>query len=319
MHFCLSPYRLPTSADGVSYNPIANRTTRQEVACGRCNACVKNRKQAWVGKLTAEALTSKSVTFVTLTYKKDPEGVFRYPDIQQFLKLLRIHLQRKIDPGARVRFFAIGEYGDEKGRVHWHLMLFFNRPWRMPVPEMNELSEFWPHGWANVQNLRDHDLVVGKIRYCVSYAVKTVGRSDAQRPRMSLKPALGTVYLLRMARDTAIAGLAPSGDYLVPGMVFTRGPRAGMKQPVKVRGSQIRKWIKRYRAAWRIWHPGIAMPVNDWLRHYDPDFIETWIDKPRLRNDYSFDAPVRWRAKHWMSARAGVADYERYLREEGHV
>lgn len=304
MHYCLDPYPIYSPGSDRAFNPFMNGIDGKSVACGRCNACVKNRKQAWAAKLVAESLTSASVTFVTLTYAKDPEGVFRYSDVQDWLKLVRHWANRKRG-GAKVRFFCIGENGEEKGRVHWHCLLFFDKPVELPIPKRGTKSEFWPHGWSDVQNFNAFDRAgqVRAARYCVGYAVKTMD-GKGQRPRMSLKPALGSAWLLDHAQRTARAGLCPDGKFTLPGMVWSRGPRAGQSQPFSVRGSQIRHYIRAYSDEWERCFPDRDKPRGAWLQHYDPDAISPVFVSQRSKS--------RW-AVQKMSLRSGVSE-GRYVR-----
>lgn len=291
MRHCLDPYPLYNAGSDRSYNATLNRVDGTSVRCGRCDACVANRKQDWTGKCMGEALTSGSVSFVTLTYAKDPEGLFVYEDVQNYLKRLRIWLWRKAGRNS-VRYFAVGENGSLNGRVHWHLVLFFRKPQRHPVPQMNEKSPFWDHGWCNVQNLSPAQ-VAQKIRYVVKYAVKDMD-GNGNKPKCSLKPALGHEYLMRHAHDTAKAGLCPNGRYQLPGMVWAKGHRAGMSQDFTIRGSQIRHYIARYRDAWAAWQGERRLIRGPWLQKYDDEALDPSIEKrgpPPKRHVYAREKP----------------------------
>lgn len=273
MQHCLDPYPIYSAGSDRRFDALSNKVDGKSVACGRCKKCVANRKQAWTGKLVAEALSSESVTFLTLTYSEEHypgNGVFPYEQIQGFLYRLRVHLKRKHN-GTLVRFFCIGEEGNRTGRVHWHLLLFFDQPYVYPVPERKQLGQFWPFGWSDVQNVRGDD-AIRAARYVAKYAVKNVGQ-PGQRPRMSLKPALGHAWLQNHAHETAKAGLCPNGKYSLPGMVWARGPKKGQGQEINIRGSQIRHYIKRYRFSWERFHPDRELPKGDWLQHYDDEAI----------------------------------------------
>lgn len=64
----------------------------------------------------------RETSFLTLTY--DPMflptgGTLVKSHVQLFMKRLRKHLQPK-----KIRFFAVGEYGDKGDRPHYHLIIF---------------------------------------------------------------------------------------------------------------------------------------------------------------------------------------------------
>lgn len=94
----------------------------QAFPCGRCDPCRRQRKRLWTHRILLESQLHSDNAFVTLTYAEDhlPAGASLVKrDYQLFLKSLRKHHH----PG-RLRFFAVGEYGDEGGRPHYHLALF---------------------------------------------------------------------------------------------------------------------------------------------------------------------------------------------------
>lgn len=99
----------------------------QAHACSRCLACRINRRRIWAHRLMLEGKCHTHNSFLTLTYSdenlpktKSGNGyTLRRRDLQLFLKKLR----RRIEP-TRLRFFAAGEYGEKKGKPHYHLAIF---------------------------------------------------------------------------------------------------------------------------------------------------------------------------------------------------
>jgi len=90
--------------------------------CGRCLPCRVNRRTLWMWRLVLESYLHEHSTFVTLTYSDEnlPEGGNLVPrDATLWLKRLR----EKIAP-RKIRYFLVGEYGDETWRPHYHAMLF---------------------------------------------------------------------------------------------------------------------------------------------------------------------------------------------------
>ena len=88
--------------------------------CGQCVGCRLERSRQWAIRCMHEAQLHERNSFVTLTYKGDvPDEGLRYRDFQLFMKRLR-----KYASGQQIRFYMCGEYGDEKGRPHFHACLF---------------------------------------------------------------------------------------------------------------------------------------------------------------------------------------------------
>lgn len=91
------------------------------VPCGKCVACLVNKRGDWIFRLQMEMKFSKrKALFVTLTYdqKHCPEKLDKR-HLQLFLKRLRKHY-----PAGQIRYYAVGEYGSKMGRPHYHLILF---------------------------------------------------------------------------------------------------------------------------------------------------------------------------------------------------
>lgn len=57
-------------------------------------------------------------------YDDDVLCLLHYPDVQRFIKRFRAYAKRKFQ--TSVRYYAVGEYGVDSLRPHWHLLLFFS-------------------------------------------------------------------------------------------------------------------------------------------------------------------------------------------------
>lgn len=90
------------------------------VPCGKCLACLSNKRNDWAFRLTQEHKASKGACFVTLTYhpKYVPDYGLDKKHVQKYMKRLR-----KIY-GQKLRYFCVGEYGSKHGRPHYHIILF---------------------------------------------------------------------------------------------------------------------------------------------------------------------------------------------------
>lgn len=271
-YHCEHPYQLPDAQKQQYFDVAAQKWRRHEVACGRCRSCQTNRKQDWSGKLMAEAMTSAAVTYVTLTYAKEPEA-FCYSEVQRMLKAFRMYLgrQHKIN----LRYFVVGERGDLRGRIHWHAIFFFSKPHKIVPPKPGEKWRFWPHGWTNVQNLPDRATVAVKVRYCAKYAVKSLGREDWPNPKGSLKPSLGALYFMQRAVAAAEAGIPPRTEYSLPGVRYSFGHREGQHERFRLVGGCRRAYFMGYPHD----APVVEGYLQAWVRTHgdaDPPWHPDW-------------------------------------------
>ncbi|WP_459097114.1 rolling circle replication-associated protein [Devosia sp. A449] len=259
---CLAPNKL---ADGT------------EVACRECKLCQLKTKNDWVGRNIAESKTSKFCYVITATYGRGRVGeilheravILTYSDCQKFLKLLRRH-------GYVVRLFITGEYGSEKGRAHWNIILYSDDPlpafagWDQygrwikkarykqrfnwvrcdsrgePVKlQDGQPAYWWPHGFVHIDEVN-----VPSVRYVCKYVLKDLDANGKQGHKgQSKSPPLGTKWFRHLAEQYVEQGLAPqTPEY--------RFPEARTKE-----GEPIRYWLK-------------GRPLEMFLQHY----IEAWAD-----------------------------------------
>lgn len=209
------------------------KSEKEPVPCRQCWRCKKNRINDYVGRCLAEIATSQQACTITLTYapRSDLADKVLHPrHFQLFMKMLR-------RAGHKVRYLVAGEYGDLRGRAHFHAILFFEqiapaRPsdapfynpdhlhdplgsqafsTQIPQMRMSHIRE-WPHGHVNVDWSADER----SIRYVCKYLMS----EDKNRAwfSMSKKPPLGASWFAEkaaMARD--LGALPSSFNYLPPG------------------------------------------------------------------------------------------------------
>ena len=90
--------------------------------CGQCLPCRVNRRRIWTHRVLLEAIKSSESSFITLTYDDEnlPENGSLCPShVRDWLKRIR----KKVEP-RKLRYFLVGEYGDETKRPHYHVALF---------------------------------------------------------------------------------------------------------------------------------------------------------------------------------------------------
>lgn len=185
-----------------------------------------------------EALCHTHNTFVTLTYKdeelrlaEDQEPTLQPRDVQLWLKKFR----EAVSP-LRIRFFAVGEYGETSHRPHYHVIIF---GWRgcsryrtrralgtnRPDPESccaqcRLVFDTWGLG-----NIELGEVNPKSASYIAQYTVKKMtGRDDPRLfkrhpefARMSLRPGIGAESLWEVANTMLRVNLEDRDD--VPNVI----------------------------------------------------------------------------------------------------
>lgn len=150
-----------------------------------------------------ETLSSSDNAFVTLTYAEDqvPAGNTLIPQhCTNFLKRIR----KAIAP-RRIRYYLVGEYGDQTQRPHYHLALFNYPTCRFGRSQFRKLGSSccvacdaiqtaWGHGLVLLGTLETHS-----AQYVAGYVTKKMTAKDDPRLegrhpefcRMSLRPGIG--------------------------------------------------------------------------------------------------------------------------------
>lgn len=188
----------------------------KEIPCRQCFNCRINHKRSWVGRLHLELAHSRAGgSFLGLTYDQEhypPSGSVSPQDWRKFYDNLR----KKTGLGSGQRFFAVGEYGEESQRPHYHCLLFDVPPW----PYQAELEKAWPLG-----NVDIGVVTAGSIDYIAGYVVKkSMGPKGEEwlkgrHPefaRMSRKPPIGFNGMVAIRNSlmtrNGCASLAAMGD-----------------------------------------------------------------------------------------------------------
>ena len=154
--------------------------------CGKCIACLKRKRDEWVFRLQKEIGLSKYAYFVTLTYDDvhlsltpSLNPTLKKEDLQNFFKRLR-------KKGYLCRYYAVGEYGGQTQRPHYHLILFTNS-------EKDDVTRAWNFGLTHFGSVNPKS-----ISYLVGYILKKQDLEDpdqlAEFSLMSKKPYLGYEY-----------------------------------------------------------------------------------------------------------------------------
>lgn len=160
------------------------------VPCGRCPPCKLRKVNGWVFRMLEESKISTSSHFVTLTYdtrtvplSENGFMTLRKSDFQKYMKRLR-----KLCPDAILKYYAVGEYGTNNNRPHYHAIVF-------NVPDITFYHQAWGLGQIHIGTVTGES-----IAYTMKYIDKQKGKKlharddrETEFPLMSKK--LGANYL----------------------------------------------------------------------------------------------------------------------------
>jgi hypothetical protein len=185
---CLTPYTLNTN----KHNSPKLRHT-QIVPCGKCIECLRSRQSAWAFRLKQELKQSLSSVFLTLTYEDQPISFNGHPtlepiDLKNFWKRLR-----KKSTLHKIKYYAVGEYGSNTLRPHYHAIVFNIQHNLLSNPDT--LQDIWKHGTVHIGESNQLTM-----NYTASYIMKgswqPLADHDDRYPNFArMSQGLGKSYL----------------------------------------------------------------------------------------------------------------------------
>lgn len=204
---CKSEQEGKTTINGVE------RTYRYP--CGQCLHCRINKRNQWSGRILLESLDHPYSYFVTLSY--DP----RHPIIEEItlpsgeLTVCKSHLQNFIKrfrrySGEKISYYGCGEYGEKRGRPHYHVVIFTSIE---PNQFQKEVEKAWTIkkmsenmiGFVSCSLLNSE-----RAQYVAQYTTKKLmsgqkysGGRVSEFALMSKNPSIGRGQIMRMARAFA--------------------------------------------------------------------------------------------------------------------
>lgn len=193
----------------MQFHPTWNYT---EIPCKKCIGCRLDYSREWANRGFLEAQHWQQNYFITLTYNDEnlPEnGSLEPEEFTNFIKRLRKRMADKRIQFDGIRFMGCGEYGEERGRPHYHIILF---NCQLPVDSFYQpriinkntywqnhiIEKCWTKGISNVS-----DVTWNNIAYTARYITKKIYGAQAQEEyadkepeffRVSRRPGIGGYY-----------------------------------------------------------------------------------------------------------------------------
>lgn len=162
-------------------------------ACSRCMPCRVNRKRLWTFRLEMEAKKHVDSCVATLTYNDYwlPKGGSLVKEHgQKFIRSLR-----KVLAPSKIRYFLVGEYGEDSHRPHFHVLLF-GVSWLVAGGidgRVGAVKRCWKYGNIQVDMCKPE-----AIAYVAGYVTKKLNKDEREGlglapefTRMSLRPGIG--------------------------------------------------------------------------------------------------------------------------------
>lgn len=186
------------------------------VPCGTCILCREEQARQWAVRITHEAQLWDESSFITLTYADEhlpPHNSLRYADLQKFWKRLRKQI-------GQLRYYAVGEYGDDTHRPHYHACLFGHAFTDQRRILRDQPTLLWTHpilerSWG-LGNVSVGALNFETARYTAGYVTKKLRskqkyvRTDeetgelipVEQPRAFISKRIGYEWLQRYGHST---------------------------------------------------------------------------------------------------------------------
>jgi len=198
--------KIPVTLKEPQWCNIAKKhVTQINVPCGKCARCLDRRKMEWSFRMEQEMNISKTAFFVTLTYAPEHIKRSKYGQrtlvpkhLQDYMKRLRInHLRTKdswehyynnLKSTDKVKMYGCGEYGEERKRPHYHLIIFNSS--RIAI------EKSWDKGHVHCVPANKYT-----ISYCMKYLDKRFGTKQDWRKEPefnTMSEGIGECYIDKM-------------------------------------------------------------------------------------------------------------------------
>lgn len=169
-------------------------TAQYLLPCGSCVGCQISRAREWAIRCSLELQLHPVASFVTLTYhdKYVPPTLSRGPKghLSRFMRYLRRDV-------GKFRFFACGEYGEQRGRPHYHAILF-------GTANREAAQAAWSKGFVTMSEVTPE-----RVSYTAGYCAKKLGFFRPKGEEVDYDT--GELYVhqppfLQMSRRPGVAG-----------------------------------------------------------------------------------------------------------------
>lgn len=147
-----------------------------KLPCGKCAQCYLEKARQWAVRAMHETQMHAESCFATLTVEDDDKITLEEKDYTNFVKRLR---HKRFNT---ISYLMCGEYGDEKGRPHYHALIWGYRPLdakptstlgNSPYSTSSELDKLWGHGGTSIG-----EITFESASYVARYTMKKLDKNS---------------------------------------------------------------------------------------------------------------------------------------------
>lgn len=179
-------------AQCLSMITVTHKGVRNKVPCGKCGFCLKSKRESWMFRIHHEMRTQEYPGyFLTLTYhpkyvKRTEKGLsLRFRDLQLWFKRIR-------KEGHYLKYIAVGEYGTQTLRPHYHCLLWTSA-------DILRLESLWDLGLIHAGKIS-----MASAMYTLKYIIQpkpNLHDGVLEKPRAQFSRGLGLGYLTTQVYD----------------------------------------------------------------------------------------------------------------------
>lgn len=171
------------------------------VPCGKCFSCREQYSNDWKFRLSIERKNCRTSVYLTLTYRDECLPVSFNDEVgewQSFVTKREVQLYikrvRKACPRFKFRYYAIGEYGADFNRAHYHICFFIHDTAGLSYEELYRLLfRCWGKGFIRLKVTEPRH-----IKYMAKYFNKLDDSPHITKPFRLMSKSIGLSYLSDM-------------------------------------------------------------------------------------------------------------------------
>lgn len=292
------------------------------VPCGKCDCCTINKAEQLRNRMVLEGVGRTYLPiFITLTYNNEnlPRWGVRKSHIQLFMKRLRFYISKEYK--FKIKYCICSEYGDEKGRPHYHGILYgIDVPiWDLFKKIFPLIERAWTYGFSYSKPCNRNGL-----RYVSKYVYKKTVVPEGLAPNFVLTSRMDGGFGSYCLRDYDFVKRAYASTGVVEVLSFGEIVKVKIppfilnklySTPEKLYGVWPMRFYDRLCQVFQILnfysdaYPACSFDLNDdHPSELPPEILRTFFFRP---NPYDFDLPVCDSLRDYYPYR----DYSLYIRE----